>query len=191
METTKKALRLKLLERRKFIHKNLLSIQDLYYENLRTKTFPLLKENIPPRSRIISGFYPIGSEIDCKFILSLFKQQSYIICLPVVIGKDQPLIFREWDGEEKSLVEGMYRIKVPNSENPIRVPDVIITPLVGFDLNLYRIGYGGGYYDRTFKAFPNSLRIGLGYSEQLVEELPVEENDVKLHVIVTEEGAIK
>lgn len=94
MELSKTAIRKTMLERRKVIHDEMMRDPQECYRKLETFVFPAILEKIPPRSRIISGFYPIGSEIDCKFILLLLKEH-FIICLPIVVCKDQPLIFRE------------------------------------------------------------------------------------------------
>ena len=109
------------------------------------------------------------------------------LCLPVVIERDAPMFFRRWSpGEPLELDEAGIPAPFPLAE--IVDPDVILTPLLAFDAQGGRLGQGGGYYDRTFAARPDAVRIGFAYAGQLVDDLPVEAHDIRLHGVLTETG---
>ncbi len=103
----------------------------------------------------ISGFFPIKEEVDCLLILSALSKLGFNTALPVTLEKppsDKPLEFRLFNPEVSSMAKDAFDIPCPDLNNPIVDPDVIITPLLGFDSLKRRIGYGGGYYDRTFRS---------------------------------------
>jgi len=138
---------------------------------------------------IISGFYPIQSEIDCLLIMKALNAAQYRLALPVMNGKNCHLAFKEWDLREE-LVQGSYGVMEPPSAHLYVMPDVMLVPLLGFDAQGHRIGYGGGYYDRTLKTYRETghdvVAIGIGYDEQYCEKLPFEKHDQTLDIIVTD-----
>jgi 5-formyltetrahydrofolate cyclo-ligase len=150
-----------------------------------------LLEAVPADAHIIAAYQPIRNEMDVRSACAAFSERGQQLCLPVMAGKDQPLIFRRWLAEV-SLVDGPHDIAIPPESEPEMQPDVILVPTLVFDNWGRRLGYGAGYYDRTIAALrernPAVQCIGVGYAKQLVAELPAEPHDQTLDVIVTEEG---
>jgi 5-formyltetrahydrofolate cyclo-ligase len=134
------------------------------------------------------GFYlPFKSEIDARPLVRDLLEQGWTAALPVVVDKKGPLEFRAWrPGIE--MVPGVYEIPVPK-ERKIVSPGVLLVPLVGFDAANYRLGYGGGYYDRTLAAsLPRPSTIGVGFELSRLDTIHPQSHDVPLDVIVTEAG---
>jgi 5,10-methenyltetrahydrofolate synthetase len=107
--------------------------------------------------------------------------------LPVVIAPRSPLVFHAWSADA-AMKPGRYRIPVPSEECAV-VPDLLLVPCVGFDAARYRLGYGGGYYDRTLAHWPRAARpvtIGVAFEAGKCDALPHETHDVPLDAIVTE-----
>ena len=113
--------------------------------------------------------------------------RDFDLCLPVVVAEHEPLIFRAWQPGDP-LVEGAFGIPVPLPSQPQIEPDVLLVPLLAFDERGYRIGYGGGYYDRTLTQLKRSgdpLAVGLAFDEQQVPQVPIEETDIALDAVIT------
>lgn len=111
--------------------------------------------------------------------------------MPHVLGKEQPLGFLHWTPQVE-LIEGAFGVMIPARQRPV-VPRVLIVPMLAFDGRGYRLGYGGGFYDRTLeklRATGDITAIGLAYSAQMFEALPVEDTDQPLDMIVTEDGVL-
>ncbi len=138
--------------------------------------------------RALSGYMPMRTEIDC---LPAMAAHAGPVGVPVIIGKGQPLRFREWT-PSSAMVDGPFGAKVPAGGAWI-VPEVLIVPLLAFDRRGFRLGYGGGFYDRTLaglRAAGPVTAIGFAFAAQEVPEVPVEPTDERLDLIVTERGAI-
>lgn len=141
-------------------------------------------------ARIVSGFYPIQTEVDCLFLLKALSAVQWRCCLPVMNGRSAHLGFKEWDLEE-DLVPGFYGTMEPRSELVYVMPDVMLVPMLAFDDAGHRLGYGGGYYDRTLEKYREKghpfTAIGVAYEGQKQDHLPRGRYDQKLDIIVTEE----
>jgi 5-formyltetrahydrofolate cyclo-ligase len=112
------------------------------------------------------------------------------VCLPVVVGDEQPLELRLWE-QGTPLYEAGFGTLAPSELAPRVEPDVIIMPLLGFDRRGTRLGYGGGYYDRTLERLSKRPRlVGLAFAAQQLATVPREPHDVPLDIVVTEEGVI-
>ena len=138
------------------------------------------------RIKSIGGYFPVNHEIDDLEILKNFSKKNYKICLPV-IKKNFDMNFYQWSFNEPLKIN-KYGIPEPNPKKLI-YPDVMLVPLVAFDKNLNRLGYGGGFYDRLIKKINNKKRIvkiGLAFSNQKINTVPVNKHDKKLDYIVTE-----
>ena len=138
----------------------------------------------------IGGFLPIGTEVDLRFTLSDLTRRGYSIALPVVLKKDAPLEFRLWE-EGDPLEKGAYGTEIPTQNAPKVTPSILLVPLLAFDKEGYRLGYGGGYYDRTIKFLHKKTgitTIGVAYSGQLVVKVPKGNFDQALDMVVTEKG---
>lgn len=137
----------------------------------------------------VSGFIPYKSEITTIPMLERLHAQGWRTCLPIVIGMEEPLLFRAWVPGEP-LVPGAWDIPVPFETSPEAVPDVLLVPLLAFDRRGFRLGYGGGFYDRTLeklRAIKRVVAIGVAYHAQMVDEVPVGLHDAPLDYVMTEQ----
>jgi 5,10-methenyltetrahydrofolate synthetase len=133
----------------------------------------------------VSVFLPIRNEPNLKELYEMLSGNIQM-ALPYVSTKDSPLEFIAWrPGDE--LVEGAFRIPVPKAMQRIPIPDVLIIPCVGYTAGHYRLGYGGGFFDRTLEGQDNVLTLGVAYS-CLKTDFPVEQFDMPLNAIITEVG---
>lgn len=137
---------------------------------------------------VVSLYDPIRTEIDPRPAASAAGRLRF--AMPVVAGSGKPLLFREWTSGAV-MVDGPFGVAVP-LEGETMVPDVLVVPMLAFDARGYRLGYGGGFYDRTLadlRARGGKVRaIGFAYAAQAVPVLPVEATDEPLDAIVTETG---
>ena len=135
--------------------------------------------------KVIGGYYPYNHEIDILQILKKFEKKNFIITLPK-IKKNSQMDFFQWSMDEP-LEINKFGIPEPISKT-IKYPDVLLVPLVAFDKNFNRIGYGGGFYDRYIKKIRKRkkvLTIGFAYSFQRVKKIPINNYDIKLDFIIT------
>ena len=135
-------------------------------------------------------YHPVGAEMDPKPLARLLKARGVRLGWPVVVARDNPLVFREQD-EHAALVPDAIGILSPPTYAPAVRPDLIVAPLLAFDARGGRLGQGGGYYDRTVGALRASgkvLMIGLAYSGQQVPDIPMGPYDQVLDGVLTEEG---
>ena len=138
------------------------------------------------KKKIIGGYYPYNHEVNVMPLLEKFEKSNYIISLPK-IGKNSNMNFFVWSTNDPLNINE-YGIPEPITNRMI-FPDVLLVPLVAYDKNFNRVGYGGGFYDRYIqrtKKIKNILTIGLAFSYQKVKKIPIEKNDVKLDFIITE-----
>ena len=136
--------------------------------------------------QVLAGYMPMRTEIDP---LPAMAAHAGPVCVPVIIGAGQALRFRRWTPEAR-MIPGAFGALIPE-EGEWLEPDVLIVPLVAFDAQGYRLGYGGGFYDRTLeglRAMRPRLAIGFAFAAQEVAEVPVEATDQPLDIIVTELG---
>ncbi|MBK8085494.1 MAG: 5-formyltetrahydrofolate cyclo-ligase [Devosia sp.] len=136
----------------------------------------------------VAGYWPIRDELDIKELIAKLMDAGQPVCLPVVLGDEQPLELRLWQ-EGAPLYEAGFGTLAPDDEAPRVAPDVILMPLLGFDSAGTRLGYGGGYYDRTLAALSKRPRlIGFAFALQEVDHIPRQAHDVPLDMIVTDAG---
>ncbi|WP_105403740.1 MULTISPECIES: 5-formyltetrahydrofolate cyclo-ligase [unclassified Neorhizobium] len=135
--------------------------------------------------RNVSFYWPFLGEPDLRGWIVSASAGGAIGLLPVVTERRKPLTFRTWSvGEE--LEQGVLNIPVPR-HGQVRRPDIIIAPLVGFDAQCYRLGFGGGYFDRTLAALdPPPLKIGVGFEFQEIESIRPQAHDIPMDAIVTD-----
>lgn len=142
---------------------------------------------------VISVFHSFDTEISTFELFDKLAAEGWTTALPVVIAKNTPLVFRQWAPGD-ALVLGRWNIKVPPEEAPEVVPDVLLVPLLAFDRKGFRLGYGGGFYDRTLerlRALKKITAIGVAFAGQEVDAVPHEEFDQPLDWIMTEKETIK
>ncbi|MEO8136139.1 MAG: 5-formyltetrahydrofolate cyclo-ligase [Betaproteobacteria bacterium] len=143
--------------------------------------FPLLQ-------RMTVGLYwPIKGEFDPRFAIRALRDAGATAALPVVVQKAAPLEFRAWSPGVR-MTRGVYDLPVPEGTAVVR-PDALLIPPVGFDAQGYRLGYGGGYFDRTLVALdPQPLKIGVGFELSRMATIHPQPHDVPMDFIVTEAG---
>jgi 5-formyltetrahydrofolate cyclo-ligase len=136
------------------------------------------------------GFYwPLTGEFDARDVLTIWLacKASRTAGLPVVVGTREPLAFHAWEPKAE-MKTGRYRIPVPAVERVV-TPELLVIPCLGFDAERYRLGYGGGYYDRTLAFWEDRRKpvtIGVAFESGLCGALPREPHDIPLDVVVTE-----
>jgi 5-formyltetrahydrofolate cyclo-ligase len=141
------------------------------------------------RGLVVTSYVPVGSEADPHLLARAAVEAGCQIALPHVTSRNEPMRFLAWD-TEAALVAGPFGLSQPEFSAAELHPDIVLTPLVGFDARRNRLGQGAGYYDRAFARFPDAWRVGIAFSVQQVDSLPAEPWDVPLHLIVTERGVL-
>jgi len=144
------------------------------------------------RGTILTGYMPMRTEIDPLPAMVAHVAGGGRVGVPIIPGKAQPLRFHEWTPEAR-MVPGTFGAQIPEAGEEL-VPTVLIVPLLAFDRRFYRLGYGGGFYDRTLqglRARGPVTAIGYAFSAQEVGEVPIEATDQRLDLIVTEKGVIR
>ena len=147
---------------------------------------------VRPRSagEMIAGYWPIGTEMDVRPAMRDMERLSHPLCLPAMVQRDHPLVFRQW-GMGDPLEDAALGTSEPAADAPEVTPLIMLVPGLAFDALGFRLGYGRGYYDRTISALrqgPGLLAIGIAYAAQLIEAVPREDHDQPLDLIVTENG---
>lgn len=139
--------------------------------------------------KIVSAWWPIKAELDLRPWLDALWSRGARAALPLVVEKAAPLRFRLWR-QGVRMERGFWNIPVP-AEGDWVLPDVALSPVVGHDPGCYRLGYGGGYFDRTLAALgPRCLPVGIGLASSLVPTIFPQPHDIPMRMIVTEEGTL-
>lgn len=142
---------------------------------------------IAARPGTLGVYWPFRAEFDPRGLVDWAVAGGRRIALPVVVDKKGPLEYRAWRPGEK-LVDGVWNIPVPEKRE-IVVPAIVLAPVVGFDRQCYRLGYGGGYFDRTLAALsPPAFAIGVGFEVQAIKTIYPQPFDVAMDLVVTESG---
>ncbi|MBI3507141.1 MAG: 5-formyltetrahydrofolate cyclo-ligase [Proteobacteria bacterium] len=140
----------------------------------------------------VAGYWPFGNELDPMPLLHALHARGYRLALPVVVRRRAPLVFRQWKPGD-AMATHHFGMSEPLATSPQVDPDLLLVPLLAFDGEGNRIGYGGGFYDRTIVAqrqFKALRAVGVAFSVQQVERIPTTANDQKLDWIVTEKEAL-
>ncbi len=137
---------------------------------------------------VVASYVPIGSEADPAAFDRAALAAGAMLALPVVSDRATPIVFRS--ATAAPLETGPFGLRQPPESARPLAPDIVLTPLVGFDPRGRRLGQGAGHYDRAFAEWPGALRIGIAWSVQEVVALPADPWDVALHAIVTERGVV-
>lgn len=138
---------------------------------------------------VLAGYMPMRTEIDCQPAMAA---HSGPVGVPVITGIGQALRFREWTPESR-MVPGDFGAMIPEDGDWL-VPALVIVPMLAFDARGYRLGYGGGFYDRTLEALRVRgpvTAVGFAYADQQVDAVPIEPTDQRLDLIVTERGILR
>ena len=139
-----------------------------------------------PAPAIVAGYWPLRDEADPRGLMQALAARGHTLALPRIEAKAMPLSFRCWrDGD--ALVDNHHAIAEPRADAPYVAPDVVLVPLLAFDALGHRLGYGGGYYDRTLAAL-SARAIGVAYSGQEIDAIVAEPHDRGLDAVVTQLG---
>jgi len=178
----RKAKRMVLIERR-------LAMPDAERAACSGAITAALVQVLPSRPGALIGFYwPFKGEYDPRALARSLHAKGTRLALPVVVGKAKPVVFREW-WPGIPMTHGAWNIPVPAAGDPV-APEVLLVPLVGFDKQGYRLGYGGGYYDCTLAALPAKPRaVGVGFELSQIATIHPQPHDIPMDLIVTERGA--
>jgi 5,10-methenyltetrahydrofolate synthetase len=140
-----------------------------------------------PAGVLVSGYWPFRGEPDLRDWFRGLRERRGLAALPVVVERGKPLLFRLWRKGER-LERGVWNIPAPAAGEPV-FPRIVIAPVVGFDALGYRLGYGGGFFDRTLAALPPStIAIGVGYEMAEITTIRPHGFDIPMRYIVTENG---
>ena len=140
------------------------------------------------KKKIVGSYYPYNYEVNVIPILEKLERSKYIISFPK-IGKNSSMNFFVWSKNDPLKIN-KYGIPEPIT-NKIIFPDILLVPMVAYDKNYNRVGYGGGFYDRyikKIKKIKEILTIGLAFSYQKVKKIPIEKNDIKVDFIINEKN---
>ena len=152
-------------------------------------------KNVPVGAgAIVGGYWPVKGEVDALLILRALLARGHVCALPHVVGDGAPLLFRHWD-EDVQMITGKYGLQEPIADDETIMPDILLAPLLAFDAKGGRLGYGGGFYDRTIarmKKQKSVQAVGLAYEMQRYKDgLPRDANDVRMDIIITDGNIYK
>jgi 5-formyltetrahydrofolate cyclo-ligase len=150
---------------------------------------------LPTRSptATVAGFAPLADEFRVWPLLRRLAREGVPLALPVIEGKGKPLLFRAWRPGDQTA-PGVWGIAEPTPDKPRVEPEILLVPLLAFDLAGWRLGYGAGYYDRTLRrlrAMQPVLAVGIAYDEQRVDAVPHLDYDERLDWVLTPSGPIR
>ncbi len=192
LDTQKSDLRKAAQKRRKQAHGDAPDAGDALARHVIASASALGLEDGP---RVVSAYWPMGTEIDVRPLMRALAELGHSIALPVVTAPATPLTFRRWqDGD--MLIDGGFGTSIPSDAAPSLTPDILIVPMLAFDAAGYRLGYGGGFYDRTLQKLRDApagrapFAIGAAFAGQRLDRTPRGPHDQRLNAIATELGIL-
>ncbi len=147
----------------------------------------------PPETSAISGYWPMADELDVRPLLERLDREGRTLALPVVVAKGEPLIFRRWR-PGMALDEGGFGTRHPGPEAPELTPEILLVPLLAFDGRGHRLGWGGGFYDRTLarlRARGPIVAVGVAFHGQQMDYIPDTAGDEPVDWVITEEDVLE
>lgn len=158
--------------------------------NTAQQLLKLLKNSkLISSNSIVAAYWPMADEMDVRPIIHWLHENNITCALPCLVSVDKPLLFRQFSKDDL-LAKSHHNISQPHDHAPLVTPDIILVPTVGFDRRGYRIGMGGGFYDRTL-ATTSAKIIGVGYAISEIKNVPVESHDIRMHAILSEKELIQ
>jgi 5-formyltetrahydrofolate cyclo-ligase len=157
-------------------------------EIIAVRPFP----RVLPAGAIVSGFMPLKGEINPIPLMRKLSDAGARLALPVVFGRGKPLVMRAFAFGDP-LASGAWGIREPRPDAPEVFPDILLVPLIAFDRNGHRIGYGAGYYDLTIaslRAQKSVLAVGIAFAAQEIAQVPTTPRDARLDLVLTEREEI-
>ncbi len=152
-----------------------------------TKSLDGVLASLALASPVISGYWPIAAEPDLRPWMKAMRASGVQVALPVALKLGEPLVFRDWS-PDAPMARGLYNIPYP-ADGEVVVPDIVLAPLIGFDAHCFRLGFGGGFFDRTLAALrPKPVAIGVGYAEAEIRTIYPQPHDVRMDWVVTGKG---
>ena len=148
------------------------------------------KLSAPP---VVSVYWPIRSELNTRPLIDALTAAGFCVTLPVMHKVRQPLVFRAFTPGD-DLVKGPFGLSEPSDDKPAYDPDIVFSPLAAFDRRGFRLGYGGGIYDATLstlRAKKAVIAVGVAYSCQEADHVPIEPHDQRLDAVMTEQETLR
>lgn len=187
IDREKAALRIELRQRRRDVHS---AGSEAAAAALSDRFFYYFGDTLSEKT--VAAYWPIKDEIDVRPLLNTLIAHGATAALPVMAGRAAPMTFRRW-GPGDELISMAFDVCEPGPDLPSVDPDIVIVPLLGFDAAANRIGYGGGYYDRTIAALRerrDMTAVGVAFDAQECEKIPMHAGDVPLDVVLTDQRII-
>jgi 5-formyltetrahydrofolate cyclo-ligase len=148
---------------------------------------------LPQKPFVVSGFSSLPDEFRVWPLLRRLHGEGHALAMPVMQGKGLPLVFRAWAPGD-AMDKAVWGIAEPKADKPVLEPDIVLVPLLAFDATGWRLGYGGGYYDRTLRglrARKSIVAIGLAYDESQVDAVPHLDYDERLDWVLRPSGPLR
>lgn len=162
------------------------------YPDAAAQAMAVFLDTVPLEpGEVIAGYRPIFSELDPTPLMVALHGRGFALCVPVIVGEARPLVFRRWTPDMMMEV-GAFGAEIP-VDAPEVTPSLLIAPMLAYDRALWRLGYGGGFYDRTLeklRANGAARAYGYAYAEQEMAAVPVEPTDQKLDGVITPQGLL-
>ena len=162
-------------------------------EKLIANFFKFIETAGQDMSLSVAGYWPMAHEIDVRPLMFRLFEDRRTVLLPVVVAPGEPLVFRRWQ-PEMALDAGGFGTRHPGPEEPEIVPDILLVPLLAFDENGFRLGWGGGFYDRTLAQLRTEgqvVAVGAAYHGQRVDQVPHTPEDELLDWVITNEEILE
>jgi 5-formyltetrahydrofolate cyclo-ligase len=182
----KSALRREALARRANVDP---ALREAFAARLATQGVDIARRN---RVHVVSAYWPIGAEADTRYLLQALAYHEFATCLPAVVARGRPMVFRRWKSGDP-MVQGAMGIFEPPARAPEIEPTLLFVPLAAFDRGGQRLGYGAGHYDCTLswlRIRSPVIAVGVGFSCQEVPAIPQEPHDQPLDFVLTESEVI-